>query len=106
VPTEGWGELSVQAQAGDPASSLELCRAALALRQRLHAEGLIGPDDPATASVQGEGLLVAERPGLRLVVNLGEHPEPLPEGEVLLASGPLVPDGHLPPDTAAWLSAR
>lgn len=106
VPTEGWGELSVQAQAGDPASSLELCRAALALRRRLHAEGRIGPDDPTTASVQGEGLLVAERPGLRLVVNLGEHPEPLPEGEVLLASGPLVPAGHLPPDTAAWLSAR
>jgi hypothetical protein len=34
------------------------------------------------------------------VVNLGEHPVPVP-AEPLLASEPLV-DGQLPPDTAAW----
>ena len=57
-------------------------------------------------SVKGVGLLVAERPGLRLAVNLGERPEPLPEGAVLLASSPLDEEGHLLPDTAVWLSAR
>jgi alpha-glucosidase len=45
---------------------------------------------------------VVDRGGLRLAVNLGEAVEPLPEGDVLVASGPL-DDGRLPPDTAAWV---
>jgi alpha-glucosidase len=34
--------------------------------------------------------------------NAGTEPIEVPDGEVLLTSGPLV-DGLLPPDTAAWL---
>ena len=42
---------------------------------------------------------------MQVLVNLGEHPLPLPAGaQVLVASGPLV-DGTLPKDTAAWLAA-
>jgi hypothetical protein len=33
---------------------------------------------------------------------MGEHPAPLPDGELLLASGDL-PGRTLPPGTAAWL---
>ena len=35
-------------------------------------------------------------------LNTGARPIALPDGEVLLTSGPLV-DGKLPPNTAAWL---
>ena len=104
VPVDGWAALSVAAQSGRPESTLELCRRALELRRRLHAEGRLTPDDAAAVVVQGEGLLVADRGSLRLVVNLGEAPEVLPPGEVLLTSGPLEVGDQLPPDTAAWLS--
>jgi alpha-glucosidase len=40
--------------------------------------------------------------GLVCALNAGRRPMPLPDGEVLLASGALV-DGRLAPDTAAWL---
>ncbi len=105
VPVDGWGALSVAAQTGRADSTLELCRAALSLRRRMHADGRLTPDDRTTVAVQGSGLLVADRAGLRLAVNLGEVPEPLPEGDVLLASGPLAADRLLPPDTAAWICA-
>ena len=52
----------------------------------------------------GEGLLVVDRPGLRLVVNMGAAPVALPPGEVLLSSGPLDRERRLPADTAAWLA--
>lgn len=35
-------------------------------------------------------------------MNFGADPVPLPEGEVLVASGPLA-DGALPGETTAWL---
>ena len=35
-------------------------------------------------------------------LNAGKRPMPLPAGELILASAPLV-DGKLPPNTAAWL---
>jgi alpha-glucosidase len=39
-----------------------------------------------------------------VVVNMGATPLPLPEGDVILVSGPL--DGRsLPQDTTAWLRA-
>jgi alpha-glucosidase len=39
-----------------------------------------------------------------LVVAMGSAPVPLPPGEVLLASDPLV-GGRLPADAAAWVVA-
>jgi alpha-glucosidase len=36
-----------------------------------------------------------------VVLNCGTTPVPLPDGEVLLASGPV--ESTLAPDTAAWL---
>jgi alpha-glucosidase len=48
-------------------------------------------------------VLAFRRPGgLVCLVNLSAAPTPCPDGELLLASGPLV-DGQVPPDTAVWL---
>ncbi|CAG6916644.1 hypothetical protein PICSAR240_03489 [Mycobacterium avium subsp. paratuberculosis] len=41
--------------------------------------------------------------GLVCALNSGEQPVPLPPGELVLASAPLL-DGKLPPDAAAWLA--
>ena len=74
-----WEALAVTVQDGDPASMLELYRAALRLR-RAH---------PAL----GDGTSGA--------------PAPLPGGTaVLLASGPLPPGGEVPEDTAVWLGGQ
>lgn len=41
--------------------------------------------------------------GWASITNFGEEPITLPQGEVLLTSGPLTDDGKLPQDTSAWL---
>ena len=38
------------------------------------------------------------------MTNFGTTPTPLPEGRVVIASGPLTDDA-LPPETTAWLVA-
>jgi alpha-glucosidase len=89
----GWEAKTVAVQAGDPGSTLELYRRALALRPR---DGkLEWRDSPAGTLAFARGLLLC-------VVNLGAAELALPEGELLLASEPDVRD-VLPPDTAAWL---
>jgi alpha-glucosidase len=95
----GWSELSVEAQSSDPASTLELYRAALALR---HTHP--GFDGPAFRWLPGPGGALAFRRenGLACAVNLSSRPLRLPAGRVLLASDPMTDDG-LAPDSAAWL---
>lgn len=96
----GWGEHAVEAEP----ETLGLCRSALALRRRWHADGILGADDPVEWAVHDGGLLVAVRgKGLVLAVAMGDRAVPLPAGTVALTSGPLAEDGLLPPDTAAWL---
>ncbi|WP_246078559.1 glycoside hydrolase family 13 protein [Modestobacter excelsi] len=97
----GWGPLTVEAQAADPDSVLSLYRAALALRRSSPAV-----DGDALAWLPApEGVLAFRRPGgLVCLVNLSSGPVPLPEGQLLLASEPVV-GGQLPVDGAVWLSA-
>ncbi|SEN47989.1 glycoside hydrolase family 13 protein [Nonomuraea pusilla] len=94
-----FAELSVERQDGDVASTLEFYRRALACRRDLVRSipyTLEWLDSP-------EGALFFTRGPLTCVINCGLEPVKLPEhDDVLLASGPL-PDGLLPPDTAAWL---
>ncbi len=96
-----WGPLTAQAQEGDPASTLEFYRAALAARRGLD------PATTATVEVSGD-VLTIHRGELRVVVNCGTGPVALPEGRVVVASGPLdtgdTDDTGLPADTAVWLS--
>ncbi len=98
LPQPLWfGHYSVEAQDGDPASTLTLYRAALSLRRRLQTgESLewiaTGRDD----------VLGFRRPGgWQVVANFGTEPYRLPEGEIVLASGPLAE--ALPGETTVWL---
>lgn len=93
----GWAGLSVAAQDADPDSTLAFYRRALAARRAVFA----GTDEQTTAEAD-EDVLLVRRAGVIVVVNTGVEPVALPEGEVLISSGPL-PGGVLPPDTAAWV---
>lgn len=98
IPVE-WKTLTVEAQLEDVTSTLSLYRAALDLRaQRPEFSG---------AEIDWYGsppgcLAFRRRGGLICALNAAAEPVPLPPGEVLLSSAPLV-DGRLPPDAAAWL---
>ena len=103
----GWGEYSVAAEADDPGSFLTLYREALRIR-RTHpalATGPGGGDAMRWLPAPDDALFFARDPGFLFAANLGTEPLRLPAfRSVLLASGPLTPDGMLPPDTAVWLS--
>jgi alpha-glucosidase len=103
VPLD-WGSLSVEAQSDEDGSVLHLCRRALQLRAKLHRDGVTAADDEVTWERTGNGRLVAARDGgISLVLAMGEEAVPLPDGDILIASVPLTPDGRLPADGAAWL---
>ncbi|ONI70024.1 alpha-amylase [Kribbella sp. ALI-6-A] len=92
-----FGAYSVEAQEGDPDSTLSLYRKALAVRRGLQtSEGL--------EWVNGsEEVLHFRRPGgWQSVTNFGAAPIELPDGAVVLSSGPMEGD-KLPTDTTAWL---
>ncbi|WP_144205785.1 glycoside hydrolase family 13 protein [Mycobacterium tilburgii] len=94
-----WASLTVEKQEADPASTLSFFRTALELRRkRSEFEGEL---EWLTASADG---LVFRRAagGLICALNTGARPLPLPAGEVILESAPVV-DGQLPADTAVWL---
>jgi len=106
LPQPSWfGDSSVEAQEGDAGSTLSLYRQALALRRRLQGEERLTWLDAGTGP-GADDVLAFERPGgWRVVLNLGTGAVPLPEGELLVASGPLDEAGTLPAGTAAWLQA-
>ncbi|NSC21353.1 glycoside hydrolase family 13 protein [Streptomyces albus subsp. chlorinus] len=81
----GWGTLSVQAQTGDPLSTLELYRTALRLRRLLPGLG-----DTAMQWLRApEGVLALSRPGLVCVLNTRPAAVEMPApGELLLCSVP------------------
>jgi alpha-glucosidase len=94
-----WRDLTVEHESGDPESMLELYRAALRIRRELLGTG------PMTWLPSPDGVLAVSRGDrLRCIVNLSAVPVELPEGTILLASGPLGADATLPPDTAIWVN--
>jgi alpha-glucosidase len=107
---EGWGELSVAEQTGDPASTLELYRNALRVR-REHAD--LGAGDAVEWLPAPDGVVAFRRGAFVCTANTTAHPAELPSahGRVLLSSrsggGP--GDGGegtiLPADTTVWWSA-
>ncbi|RKT11880.1 alpha-glucosidase [Streptomyces sp. 1114.5] len=98
-----WAELSVEAQTGDPSSTLELYRSALAVRRAQ-------PDLGAGAGVEWldgpEGTLMFRRGSFVCTVNTtGEPVRIAAPGTLLLASADLVVDGGetvLAPDSTGW----
>ncbi|MER8072563.1 glycoside hydrolase family 13 protein [Streptomyces sp. NPDC094034] len=100
---EGWGALSVEAQTGDPSSTLELYRAALAARKEHPG---LGAGDSVEWLDAPEGLLAFARPGFVCTVNTTDTAVRIPaHGRVLVASGPVSVHGaeaELPADTTVW----
>jgi alpha-glucosidase len=98
-PTD-WTTLTVSAQDTEAASMLTFYRQALTARLRTS-----DTTAPLTWNRKDSVLdiTVAGSPGVRIVVNLGDGPVVLPDGDVLLVSDQLV-DGRLPVDAAAWLT--
>lgn len=97
---DGWGPLTVESELEDISSTLSLYRQAIELRST--REEFAG----ATVEWYGapEDCLAFRRSDGKLIcaLNTGTAPVPLPPGQILLVSSPLV-DGHLAPDSAAWL---
>ncbi|MFC5800272.1 glycoside hydrolase family 13 protein [Streptomyces formicae] len=100
---EVWAELSVEAQTGVPGSTLELYRAALAVR-REHPG--LGAGEAVTWLDAPDGVLALARDRFICTTNTTGAPVRLPApGTLLLACGPVaVADGVavLPADTTAW----
>ena len=104
-----WAGLSVAAQSGDPDSTLELYRSALALRRQLPGLG----DGAMTWLDAPEGVLALSRPGFVCTVNtLGHEVElPVPGRPVLSSAPPAIafPQGRtgggtvrIPADSCVW----
>jgi alpha-glucosidase len=99
LPQPEWfGQYAVSVEDGDPGSTLNLYRSAIAARHRLEgAEELTWIDDA------GPDVLHFTRPGgWHVMTNFGAEPVALPPYEVVASSEPLE-DGSLPPDTTVWL---
>ncbi|MCX4777959.1 glycoside hydrolase family 13 protein [Streptomyces sp. NBC_01264] len=95
-----WAGLSVAAQTGDPASTLELYRAALRLRR---SQPELGAGDAVQWLEAPAGVLAFRRGDFTCTVNTTDAPVGIPaSGTVLLASGPLPDPSELPADTAVW----
>ena len=93
-----WARYAADAQAGVEGSTLEMYKLALTLRRENNlATGSLTWNDSA------DSVLDFNNGGVRVVTNFGDEPVVLPEGEVLIASGPV--DGSLPRDTTVWIKA-
>ena len=98
-----FGELAVDRQHGVAGSTLELYRTLLRLR-RAHRAGR----GSLTWLDLGENVLAFDISSdgdapVRVIANLGAEVLPLPEGEVLVASGEFDAAEGLPTDCAVWL---
>ncbi|MEE1768144.1 alpha-amylase family glycosyl hydrolase [Streptomyces sp. JV185] len=86
---EGWGALSVEAQTGDPDSTLELYRSALAVRR---AHPGLGAGDAVEWTDAPAGVLVFRRQGFVCTTNTTDEAVRIPApGRLLLASSPVGP---------------
>jgi alpha-glucosidase len=98
----GWRQLSVEAQDGNPESTLSLYRRSLGIRRRsdeLRAAAMTWLDsDPSVCAFS--------RGGFISITNFGSSAVDLDASlEVILASGPLGNDG-LPSDTTVWVRSN
>ncbi|WP_331852557.1 glycoside hydrolase family 13 protein [Gordonia insulae] len=98
---ESWVRFTVEAQLEDVGSTLSLYRQAIEMRyDRPEFDG-----DTVEWYGAPEGCLAFRRSAGHLIcaLNTSDVPVPLPPGEILLTSYPLM-DGQLAPNSAAWLA--
>ncbi len=97
-----WAAVTAAAQDDDPASHLELYRAALAERRRNPAlgDGTLTWDDDVPADV----LSFTREPGFRCIVNFGSDPYPVPEDATVLVTSGDPSARTVGPDEAVWLT--
>jgi alpha-glucosidase len=94
-----WKAVTVEVQAGDERSMLELYRAALRLRRSHPALG----DGGLRWLESPEDVMLFERdPGFRCVVNVSGAEFALPADATVLLSSEPVADGRVPRDVAVW----
>ncbi|WP_084104477.1 alpha-amylase family glycosyl hydrolase [Demequina sp. NBRC 110056] len=91
-----WGEFARDRQEGDPGSSLEMYRAALAARRE---HGLAAA--PLTWVSGTDDVLVARIGDVTVACNMSTEAAALPAGRVIVSSEAL--DGTLPPNATAWI---
>jgi alpha-glucosidase len=94
---DDWGRLTVAAQRRAPGSTWSFYRRALRERRRVATL----PEDLEVVGGRST-VLHLRRGGLDIICNCGSRAVRIPQGEVVLSSGPLR-DGLLPPDTAVWV---
>jgi alpha-glucosidase len=99
MPLE-WASLTVEAQLEDEDSMLSLYRHAVEIR-KTHA-AFAGTEVEWYGAPPGCFAFRRKGGGLICALNTSPAPVPVPPGEVLLASHPLI-EGQLPPDAAVWL---
>ena len=90
---QDWGGVSVEAQEGNPDSTLALYRSALRLRPH---------DDDFAWRESPQGTMIFDRGDLTCAVNFEADELELPKGQLVLASEPGITT-TLPPNTAAWI---
>lgn len=116
LPQPMWfRNFAVDHEQADTSSMLNLYRKALHIRHELkvfNTEFSWLPQDTASEIEDGadgnKGGVIAYRRsnGWANITNFGKQTVALPEGEVLLTSGPLADDGKLPQDTSVWMKLR
>ena len=93
-----WAALTAERQAADPASMLSLYRTTIALRRQR-----LGGDAPLTWLPSAPDVLMFRRGDIVCLVNLGDTGVGVVDGEILVASAPVI-DGCLPADGAVWIA--
>ncbi|MCL2317262.1 MAG: glycoside hydrolase family 13 protein [Actinomycetia bacterium] len=103
LPQPAWFKTyAVAVQESDPASTLNLYRRALAARRDLLARP--GVSNDLTWLPTDDHVLAFARGPWTCLLNTGTTPVPLPEGEIIVASGDLDDDqSSVPGETAVWL---
>jgi len=91
-----WADLTVAAQEADEGSTLQFYRRALEARRRW----VRGTDQACVAESQ-RNVLVVRRGDVTVVLNTGKQAVKLPDGEVLISSGPV--DHRLRANPGVWL---
>ncbi len=101
LPQPEWfADFSVEAESGDSGSPLEIFRAALKLRSELQCAEEITWHERTS-----EDVLHFSRPnGWNCITNFRASKYPMPPGEIILASSPLI-DGKIAAGTTTWFKA-